>query len=67
MDGALSKEFTEEFREDLDTVQFLVDCGGTSLETLLESKLYAAEFGSLPADAQTALLRRTDLFEACVD
>lgn len=63
----LSEEFTEEFREDLDTVQFLVDCGGTSLETLLESKLYAAEFGSLPADAQTALLRRTDLLEACVD
>lgn len=58
--------YTGEFREELDTDQFLVDCSYT-LETLLEYKLYAAEFGSLPADTQTALLRRTDLFEACVD
>lgn len=62
----LSEEFTEEFREELDTVQLLVDCGGP-LEALLESKRYTAEFYRLPADAQAALLRRTDLFEACVD
>lgn len=58
--------YTGEFREKLDTDQFLVDCNYT-LGTLLEYKLYAAEFDSLPADTQTALLRRTDLFEACVD
>lgn len=58
--------YTGEFREELDTAQFLVECSRT-LETLLEFKLYAAEFDSLPADTQTALLRRTDLFEACVD